>query len=117
MEQQACRICGSSKLIHDAEFIDSMEEPTKVSVYENPSARVFKGRRKGAVRLCICGECGHIESYLREPAELYEAYARAHPAATLALSAVDGDSSGNLALNEAQPGALALHKPKSDDKD
>ena len=72
-----CRKCDSSKIIPDVTVIDQgqgSDGKLKVVVYGNPEALVFRDRHFGAVTARICGDCGFIELWVRNPHELYEHY-------------------------------------------
>ncbi len=43
----------------------------------NPGALVFKDRRFGKVYADICGQCGHIQLRVKNPASLYAHYMKA----------------------------------------
>ena len=46
----------------------------RVVVYGHPEAILFKDRRYGQLRADICGECGHVEIWIANAAELYDHY-------------------------------------------
>ncbi len=69
-----CLRCGSSSIIPDAEIIDSSGGPLKVNVQRKPDASVFKGRVYSLTRFQVCGVCGNVEMYVKEPETLWEAY-------------------------------------------
>ena len=72
-----CAKCGSARIIPGVRLIDQgqgSDGASKVVVFGNPDALVFKDRRYGEVKADICGECGHIELRVSNPRELYEHY-------------------------------------------
>lgn len=73
-----CSKCKSSKVIPNVRIIDRADynatTDLTVHVYENPEAWIFKGASSGKLNAWICGDCGYVEAYVENPAELYSAY-------------------------------------------
>ncbi|MEM0961757.1 MAG: hypothetical protein AAGK21_04335 [Bacteroidota bacterium] len=53
---------------------DMGEHGLDIGVYTKPKARVLKGPIRTAVRVSVCGDCGHIEWRASDPRKLWEAY-------------------------------------------
>jgi hypothetical protein len=49
----------------------------KVGFYRRPDAMFLKGTEWQSVFANVCGQCGHVELFVRKPAELYDAYIEA----------------------------------------
>lgn len=75
---QTCAKCHSEKIIPDATVIDrgdySVEDEFSVAVDEKPDALMFKKRMRSDVGATVCGDCGYVEFYAKEPQNLYAAY-------------------------------------------
>lgn len=73
-----CAKCHSEKIIPDAMVIDrahySAEDEFSVAVDEKPDALMFKQRMRSDVAAIVCGDCGYIEFFAKEPQNLYAAY-------------------------------------------
>ena len=73
-----CSKCNSTKVIPRARIVDqgayNAAMDLCVHVYENPDALVFKGTHTGQLNARICGDCGYVETYVDNPAELYEVF-------------------------------------------
>ncbi len=71
-----CSKCQSEKIIPDVQIIDRAGHMIRlgVKVFEHPEALVFQGAHAADLRSWVCGECGHVESYVENPQELYAAY-------------------------------------------
>lgn len=73
-----CMRCGSTTIIEDAAMLDGRDhgryDHLQAAVEKNPYALFFKGRVKAVVRADICGDCGHVELFVTNPAELLQAY-------------------------------------------
>jgi hypothetical protein len=77
MIPDACRVCGSAKMIPDVQVVDQNENVRRdleVRVAQKPDALIFKEHVYKSVRAWICGECGHVDLFVPNPQELYEAY-------------------------------------------
>ena len=75
----ACAKCGSEKVIPRARVIDRGDYSTdsgnvRVGVERNPEALLFKGTERMDICARICGDCGHVELFVEDAAELYDAY-------------------------------------------
>ncbi len=75
---QNCAKCHSEKIIPDAMVIDradySVEDEFSIAVDEKPAALMFKQRMRSDVSAMVCGNCGYVEFYAKEPQNLYAAY-------------------------------------------
>ncbi len=72
-----CAKCGSTKIIPKVRVLDQGQHSNgdlQVVVYGNPEALVFKDRLYGKLTADICGECGHVELRVENPAELFQHY-------------------------------------------
>jgi len=73
-----CPDCNSEKIIKNAKAIDRGEGNVSmdfsVAVDEFPEAYVFKHRISSAVDADVCGECGFIQFYAKNPELLWDAY-------------------------------------------
>ncbi len=72
-----CAVCGSARIIPDVQIVDkdeSMKGDLQVRIARNPAALFFKGMVYQPLRAWICGDCGHVELFVPNPQELYEAY-------------------------------------------
>ena len=73
-----CSKCNSTKVIPRARIVDRGSNNAAmdlcVQVYENPEAWVFKGTHEGQLSARICGDCGYVETYVENSAELYEVF-------------------------------------------
>ena len=69
-----CSKCQSEKVIPDVRIRDGGSLLLSVDVYDHPEALVFKGAHSRTLQSQVCGDCGHVESYVENPQELYEIY-------------------------------------------
>lgn len=70
-----CPTCGSEDVIPDVHVSgDFHDRKLKVAIVENPEARVFKGVHESMLTSTMCGQCGFVELYAKNPAELLKAY-------------------------------------------
>ena len=76
-EDRGCTRCGSSKILPYVDIKDywdmGVSRDLSVVVHEDPQAVIFKGAVKGPLVARICGECGFVELFVKNPAELWEA--------------------------------------------
>lgn len=76
--EKECIKCGSNKIIPNAKVLDrghlNVPSDLTVSVDQNPNALIFKDRIYSGVFAKICGECGFLEFYAKDPKALYEAH-------------------------------------------
>jgi ribosomal protein S27AE len=75
----ACARCGSTKIIPRARVVDrgendSQSHSLRVAVARNPEAVFFKKEEKVDTYARVCGECGFVELFAKDPYALYEAY-------------------------------------------
>ena len=75
---RGCGRCGSSKILPYVDIKDYWEPGVAgdlgVEVHEDPQAFIFKGAVKGPLVARVCGECGFVELFVKNPAELWEAF-------------------------------------------
>lgn len=82
-KMEKCAKCGSTSVVQRAMMIDKVstgggaERPLNVRVDADPNAMVFKKSVRSVVHACICGQCGFMELYADNPAELYQAFTAA----------------------------------------
>lgn len=72
-----CPRCGSHRIIPDVTVLDQGDHSDgtlKTVVAGNPDALIFKHRLYGEIKADICGDCGHVELRVANPAELYDRY-------------------------------------------
>ncbi|HMS38934.1 MAG TPA: hypothetical protein PKE69_01820 [Pyrinomonadaceae bacterium] len=72
-----CLKCNSDKIIPNAMVLDKGENSSgylQIAVDEKPDALIFKQRITSPVRVAICGNCGYLEFYSRQPELMYQAY-------------------------------------------
>jgi hypothetical protein len=67
-----CNHCGSTKIIPTAELVEA--EQSYVRVPAEPSAMVFKGWESEPLKVRLCGECGYVQLFVKNPARLYAVY-------------------------------------------
>jgi hypothetical protein len=73
-----CPDCHSEKIIKNAKAIDrggnNVNLDLSVAVDEFPDAFMFKERSYSAVVVDVCGECGFLQFYAKDPKALWTAY-------------------------------------------
>ena len=72
-----CLKCGSDAMIPDVRVIEQTEDgraATELGLATKPDAVVFKGEVRVQTRAVVCGDCGFIELYAADPAELWDAH-------------------------------------------
>ena len=78
METTACTRCGSQRMVPDAKVhnFDEHQRPLMIEVARaQPTGRfVVKKTETREVRASLCGDCGAVELFSPEAAELYAAY-------------------------------------------
>jgi hypothetical protein len=85
---EACRRCGSEKIIPSVPLMDhygdlgGFSDPARVSVSGQPDAWFFRDTATGRLRARICGECGYVELHASNFRMLYEKYLKARGEAT-----------------------------------
>ncbi|MFK7927142.1 MAG: hypothetical protein AB8H79_03065 [Myxococcota bacterium] len=76
-----CPRCSSDQIIHDAKVEDrSQHGRHKLEVlvgFNDPDALLFTDPIRAELRATICGQCGHVGLFVREPELLWEAYTQA----------------------------------------
>ena len=77
-EVRTCSRCGSDKVIRDAKVEDRTEHlrhQLEILVgYNHPDALVFTDPIRADLRASICGECGHVDLFVRNADKLWEAW-------------------------------------------
>lgn len=80
-QAEQCPRCGSDRLIHDAKVEDrSKHGRHKLELlvgFNDPDALLFTDPIRAELRATICGSCGHVALFVREPELLWEAYTKA----------------------------------------
>jgi hypothetical protein len=75
---EKCPNCNSEKIIQNAKAIDRGDSNAnlifRVAVDESPDAFIFKKRVFSEVDADVCGECGFIQFYAKDPEALWTAY-------------------------------------------
>jgi hypothetical protein len=72
-----CTLCGSDRIIPGVIIEDrnqSSDHRMYVVVDRKPTAFLFRGATRDALRAWICGVCGHVELFVEHPDELYQVY-------------------------------------------
>jgi len=73
-----CPDCNSEKIIKNAKAIDrgegNVSMDLSVAVDEFPDALIFKQRIYSELDADVCGECGFIQFYAKNPELLWDAY-------------------------------------------
>ncbi len=72
-----CGHCGGSRIVTGA-YIIAGEGRLSISVDAIPAAWVFKESVSSGAELTVCGDCGAVEFFAKEPKALYKAFLRAH---------------------------------------
>ena len=76
-----CPRCGSDRLIYDAKVEDrSKNGRHKLEVlvgFNDPDALLFTAPIRAELRAAICGNCGWVGLFVRDPELLWEAYNQA----------------------------------------
>ena len=62
-----CPKCGSKKLVIDAKVTSGDMSGISVSVVRKPDAMIFKNWQFCPVSACVCGSCGYVEFYAKDP--------------------------------------------------
>lgn len=79
VEQRRCQKCGSDKIIRRVHLKDrgghgNFAEELTARMFRNPGALFFKGAEKSVLRAEVCGACGYVELYVKDPESLWSAY-------------------------------------------
>ena len=74
-----CSKCGSSKVVPRARVIDRAHYGAdggnvRVAAARKPQAFVFKGLEAADMHARVCGDCGAVELFIDDAAEVYAAY-------------------------------------------
>ena len=73
-----CPECESERIIKDALALDRGDYNAnvgfQVAVDEKPEAFMFKQRITSTTNVEICGDCGYIQFYAKNPESLWLAY-------------------------------------------
>jgi hypothetical protein len=68
-----CPQCGSDKVIPNA-LVSAADDNTKAMVMADPQAILFKGWESSDITARICGNCGFVQLFAKNPALLYSVY-------------------------------------------
>jgi hypothetical protein len=78
MKNGVCLKCDSLDIIQDWPMVEhghyNGELGLTIKVAAKPQAFIFKGAVESDLRGWICGQCGYIEWYAAQPADLLAAY-------------------------------------------
>lgn len=73
-----CLECKSERIIKDALALDRSSSESHyvmwVAIDEKPDALMFKNRIYSDVKADVCGDCGFIQYYAKDPERLWLAY-------------------------------------------
>ena len=74
-----CGRCGSTKIIPGARVVDRGDNDSesftlRVAVARDPDAIFFTGEERIDTSARVCGDCGFVELFAKDPHALYEAY-------------------------------------------
>lgn len=71
-----CAKCGSAHIVPDAPVISRSEFKglVSLSVARKPDALLFRAEELADVRARVCGDCGHVEMFVRGARALYRAH-------------------------------------------
>jgi predicted nucleic-acid-binding Zn-ribbon protein len=74
-KETRCPKCGSKDLIPDVHVHGGFHARSlKVEIVENPEAWIDKGVRESILTSTVCGRCGFVELYARNPEELLKVH-------------------------------------------
>ena len=73
---QNCTKCGSDRVMSEARFesLIAGDGHINVHIYKKPDALFFKGTLKSELRAHVCGSCGYVETYIKNPGEIWDTY-------------------------------------------
>jgi predicted nucleic-acid-binding Zn-ribbon protein len=75
MSDNRCPKCGSEDVIPNTHVSGEFHDrKLKVDIVENLEAWVFKGVHESILTSAVCGQCGFVELYAKNPSELLKAY-------------------------------------------
>jgi predicted nucleic-acid-binding Zn-ribbon protein len=75
MSDRRCPKCGSEDVIPNIHVSgDFHDRKLKVAIAENPEAWLFKGVHESILTSTMCGQCGFVELYAKNPTEILKAY-------------------------------------------
>ena len=76
MSNARCQKCGSEDFIPNVHVRGDRfhDRYLKVEIAENPEAWLDKGIHESILTSTICGKCGFVEFYAKNPAELLKAH-------------------------------------------
>jgi uncharacterized OB-fold protein len=78
IERRACHKCGSDKIIRHVHLKErghgNRAEELTARMFRNPGALFFKGAEESALRAEVCGACGYVELYVKDPESLWSAH-------------------------------------------
>ena len=75
----ACPQCGSREVMLGVKIDDraggaAIRLDATLSVEHNPDAIFFKNATTVGLKACVCAQCGHVELYVANPSQLWDAY-------------------------------------------
>ena len=80
MLDRRCPKCGSEDVIPNVHVRgDFHDHKLKVEIAEHPEAWIAKGVHESILTSTMCGRCGFVELYARNPEELLKAYRLKRP--------------------------------------
>ena len=69
-----CPKCGCTEVIADVTAVDrgeaNIERDMEVAIFRRPDALIFKGKQSTTVAAWVCSDCGYIEYYADNPANI-----------------------------------------------
>jgi predicted nucleic-acid-binding Zn-ribbon protein len=75
MSDIRCPKCGARDVIPNVHVRGGFHDhKLKVEIAENPEAWIDKGMHESTLTSMVCGKCGFVELYAKNPAELLKAY-------------------------------------------
>ena len=69
-----CPKCESSQIIEDAYLREQAGHTVDIIAQSKPEAKVFKKGTNRSLRAMICGACGYVEFFIKDPREFYAEY-------------------------------------------
>ena len=72
--QKKCHICQSERIIPELQIWDHGDTEMQVVMDTKPHAALFKGWRRSKLRAWACVDCEHVEFYIENLEDLYDAY-------------------------------------------
>ena len=72
-----CPKCSSDQMMDGAYLADATSTRVVVGVERHPDHGPLERQASTQVHASVCGQCGFVELYADQPAELHDAYRRA----------------------------------------